>query len=750
MRQTTGGAVSSRVMTRSSISAIWLGLVTGVLGVLASLVPFVLELEENAGLDWLFLMRGGRSAPAEVVVVSIDGESAAAMNLHPDPDRWPRSLHADLLGRLHAAGAAVIGFDIIFDATRDPVLDLRLTEALQAAGNVILLERLRIETVPVGDALPALQLEKRVPPIPAFERAALATAPFPLPVVPVKVSQFWVFGRAHGDIATLPAMTLHAYALRAHDAFVELLHAVRPGLAPAVPSRDALLRTGTLTEAAIAIRGLFRDDPALADDLRARLAAGEPYSELVAALIDMYGGPESRYLNFYGPARVIRTIPYHEVLADDWDPAAADLRGKAVFVGFSERHQPEQQDAFYSAYSQRSGVNLSGVEIGATAFANLLERQSVRPLPIPAHLLVVFLWGFALGAALLLLPVRAGLGAAALAGPVYFGVAYQQFQAALWLPLMVPLFVQIPAALLGALGLKYAQARAHGARVRKALGYYLPARVANRIASQAGEVGASTQLLHGTCLVTDAEQYTALAENLPPQELHGLLNEYYAVLFREVELHGGFVSDVVGDSMVAVWASAEPDPAAHAKACRAALEMLRAVRRFNAAKGQLELPTRIGLHSGEVLLGDVGAESHFEYRAVGDIVSTASRIQSLNKQLDTRLLVSSETLADATGVVSRRLGRFLLVGKEVPIELHELLGSEGEVPPAELELIALFSAALETFNARRWAEAHAAFSRILERFPADGPSGFYARLGMKYLAQGPGPAWQGTVRIAEK
>jgi adenylate cyclase len=468
------------------------------------------------------------------------------------------------------------------------------------------------------------------------------------------------------------------------------------------------------------------------------------------ALIDMYGGPDSRYLNFYGPARIIRTIPYHEVLAETWDPTAAGLQGKAVFVGFSERHQPEQQDAFYSAYSQRSGVNLSGVEIGATAFANLLDGQSVRPLSIPAHLAVVFIWGFALALVLMLLPVRIGLGAAVLAGPMYFGLAYQQFQAAVWLPVMVPLFVQIPAALLGAFGLKYAQAKAQGARVRKALGYYLPARVADRLARQAGEVGVNTQLLHGTCLVTDAEQYTALAENLPPQELHGLLNEYYAVLFREVEVHGGFVSDVVGDSMVAVWASAEPDPAAHARACRASLEMLRAVQHFNASKGQRELPTRIGLHSGEVLLGDVGAESHFEYRAVGDIVSTASRIQGLNKQLDTKLLVSSETLADATGVVSRKLGRFLLVGKEVPVELHELLGNAGEVAPPELELIDLFTAALDTFNTRHWAEAHAAFSRILECYPTDGPSGFYARLGMKYLAQDPGPAWQGTVRIAEK
>ncbi len=91
--------------------------------------------------------------------------------------------------------------------------------------------------------------------------------------------------------------------------------------------------------------------------------------------------------------------------------------------------------------------------------------------------------------------------------------------------------------------------------------------------------------------------------------------------------------------MLAVWATTEPDLSLRSRACLAALDIASAVDRFNAASGRLALPTRIGLHSGQLLLGSVGAMDHYEYRAVGDIVNTATRLEGLNKHLGTRLLV---------------------------------------------------------------------------------------------------------------
>ena len=129
-------------MTRPA-KAVMLGLGTGILGILLSLLPFVLELEENAGLDWLFTTRGSRTPPADVVIVSIDRHSSDILGLPEEPENWPRAVHARLVERLVTAGAAVIVFDIFFREPRTPEGDAALAAAIDAAGNVILFEYIK-------------------------------------------------------------------------------------------------------------------------------------------------------------------------------------------------------------------------------------------------------------------------------------------------------------------------------------------------------------------------------------------------------------------------------------------------------------------------------------------------------------------------------------------------------------------------------------------------------------------------------
>ncbi len=123
------------------------------------------------------------------------------------------------------------------------------------------------------------------------------------------------------------------------------------------------------------------------------------------------------------------------------------------------------------------------------------------------------------------------------------------------------------------------------------------------------------------------------------------MNDYYGVLFRIVEEHGGEISDTAGDSMVAVWATAEPNPDVQRRALRASIAMIEAVEAFNRQRPSAPLPTRIGLESGELVIGNIGSEQRYEYRAIGDIVNTAARIQGLNAVLGTRVLVSAATLS---------------------------------------------------------------------------------------------------------
>jgi adenylate cyclase len=639
-------------------------------------------------------------------------------------------------------------FDLMFHEPRDASGDRRFAESIASAGNVVLLDRTEEDFLQVGSGGSA-RLERRTPPLPLFKSGALGSAAFVLPTVPVRVGQFWTFGRATTDTPSLPALAVQAHLLPHYEAFLELVEHVQPGATAEWPqSRSAVVAQRSLESAMSSIRRTFQGNPRLAAAARARLARESLTSEQRAgleSLLALYAGSSSRYLNYYGPARAVPTLPYDRVLSGS---GALDVAGKVAFVGLSESRQSEQQDDFYSVFSARTGVNLSGVEMGATAFANLVEQRALLPLPMPAQLALLLGLGVALGTALALLSLRGAIVVALVGSAAYFALGYWQFASHfVWLPLAVPLLVQVPLGFGVAAWWSYRDVSVQRERVRAALGYYVPRSLATRLAEQTVSLGAGRQLLHGTCLFTDAEQYTAVAERLRPEALAAFMNDYYRALFRVVEQHGGEISDTAGDSMVAVWASAEPDPAARARATQAALAILAAVDDFNRAQRIGRLPTRVGLESGELLLGNIGAEQRYEYRAIGDIVNTAARIQELNRSLGTRVLVSAATLDGTEGLPARAVGTFLLRGKRLPVAVHEPLAAG--VCALDGVALAEFAAALAAFRAADWEDAAARFGALVARVPADGPSRYYEALATRYRREPPGD-WTGAVRLGAK
>jgi adenylate cyclase len=317
----------------------------------------------------------------------------------------------------------------------------------------------------------------------------------------------------------------------------------------------------------------------------------------------------------------------------------------------------------------------------------------------------------------------------------------------LWLPLVVPLLVQLPAAFAVVLWWNYRALIEQRERVHTALGYYVPPAVARRLADESGPMGTNRRLLHGTCMFTDAEQYTTVSEALGPEELAALMNDYYRALFGVVERYGGEISDTAGDSMVAVWASAMPDAAMREQACRAGLAILDAVMTFNRAHGRWQLPTRVGLESGELVIGDIGAEQRYEYRAIGDIVNTASRIQGLNRVLGTRVLISGATLVGTSAMPVRDVGTFLLRGKRLPVQVHEPLAAA--TVSLDASAIASFAAALDAFRRGAWGQARDQFGALVARYADDGPSAYYYALSAQYEHQPP-MAWAGAIQVAVK
>lgn len=650
---------------------------------LALLLPSAGEVEQSLGLSALFALRGPTQAPSDVVVVALDERS------EPDPQRprsWSRRDHAAVVRHLARLGARIVCFDLTFATpSGDPAVDDDFAQALREAGNVLLAES--VHTVG-DDAL------VETPPLPLIADAALGYAPFLLPKE-ARVNRYWRhFARPTGGTPALPLLAHHAH----------------------------------------------RADAGEGADRRARVRRwmAEPTDGALA------------FLNFYGPPRSIDTVSHAAVLAHaqaDASRSTADLpplpsfSGKAVFIGYSPltaRAQDQFRDSYNTVYTRPDGLDLSGVEIAATAYANLAQGRTLQLVSPISGLLIVAAWGLCAGGLCRAWRPTHALPALALGICAYLAFAVQQFaDASRWWPVVVPCALQSSLALLTGVWLQQREAAHERTQIKHAFSYFLPAAAVEQLTRHVGPITSTNHVVFGACLATDVEKYTTLAEQMPPAALGELMNRYYAELFVPVERSHGAVVDIAGDAMVAVWAQGGAPSGPAALACGAALDIAAALDRFNAEpQGRPPMLTRLGLHTGDMLMGTIGGSGHYEYRAVGDVINTASRIQALNKVLGTRLLASAETVAGLTGFVIRPLGSFLLANKANPVSVVEVLGRDAEAAP-RMSLCSEFAEALAQVHQRHWQAARQCFEHILAREPGDGPSRFYAGQCARWAVEAP-------------
>jgi adenylate cyclase len=321
---------------------------------------------------------------------------------------------------------------------------------------------------------------------------------------------------------------------------------------------------------------------------------------------------------------------------------------------------------------------------------------------------------------------------------------------ATWLPLVTPLAVQAPLALFGGLLWQFVQERRGRERLHELLRDVLSPAVIDHLLNQFRTVAGAGRELYGTFVLTDIEGFVQVAGGQTPARTSDMLNDYFGLIFPPVEAHGGSVSDIVGDAMLAFWATPSPEAAARAAACRAALEIAALTRRPDALPGWPHLPTRIGLHAGPIALARVGGSRHHEYRAVGDAVNTVSRIEALGRHLGVKLLASEAAVEGLDDLLTRPLGRFLLAGRSAPLGVCELLGRAGGASDEQRRLGAEFAIALGAFAARRWDDATAEWIAILQRHPHDGPSRFYLARTRRLAAEPPPDSWDGVVCMDSK
>ena len=287
-------------------------------------------------------------------------------------------------------------------------------------------------------------------------------------------------------------------------------------------------------------------------------------------------------------------------------------------------------------------------------------------------------------------------------------------------------------------------------RIKTTFGQYVDPRIVrglleNRLTADGGQ----RQVM--SVFFSDLAGFTRMCEGLTPDTAVRFLNRCFALMAQVIQTRQGIIDKYIGDSVMAYWGQPFTDAEGHAAlCCEAALDQQARLDEFRAdlpnvlgvRQGLPQVEVRMGIATGEVLVGNIGSETARGYTVIGDTVNLASRLEQANKFYGTRILVSAETRGQAGEAFDfREIDSLRVAGRSEPERVHELLGHRGE---ADTELVARFDSGLAAYRARDWDAAEVAFRSCLEQVPGDRPSQvFLARIAA--FRQSPPPAdWDGV------
>ncbi len=248
-------------------------------------------------------------------------------------------------------------------------------------------------------------------------------------------------------------------------------------------------------------------------------------------------------------------------------------------------------------------------------------------------------------------------------------------------------------------------------------------------------------------LFSDIKGFTSLSEELSPEELVNILNEYLSTMTDVVFSHRGLLDKYIGDGIMAVYGAPLPQPDHARRACLTALDMMaeldRLMTRWETA-GRPRLSIRIGINTGYAAVGNMGSRKRFDYTVMGDAVNLASRLENLNKEYDTTCLVTEYTFERAKDDVAfRELDLVRIRGRHIPVKIYEMIGRKGQFPERE-QAAREFERGLSLIRARRWEEALAVFKAIQDATPGDIATEIYISRIEKAVSSPPSTEWDGV------
>jgi len=449
-------------------------------------------------------------------------------------------------------------------------------------------------------------------------------------------------------------------------------------------------------------------------------------------------------VNYHGPSKTYPYVSFADVTQKKFSAGA--FKDKIVLVGATATGMSDMRATPFGS------LDYPGVEIHANIIDNILNQQFLmRHAPqVIADVCAILFFGLPFGIVFALVPPRwLVTSVAVLAG--FMGLVYWAFLHGWWLNLIVPAVTLLANSGFVAL-YRVLFEEGEKRKVRGAFGQYVSPEVIRRVLEEPESVRPKKTSI--TVLFSDIRGFTTISESLDAQEMAGLLNDYLTEMTQIVFENRGTLDKYIGDAVMAFWGAPFAEPG-HADRCvRTALAMLDRLAELHPVwreKGQPILEIGLGINTGTASVGNMGSVLRYGYTAIGDAVNLAARLEGLNKEYSTRILITESTyitLQDQSMLV-RELDLIRVKGKLLPVTIYEVLSNQVAGQDG-FERVALFNQAREAYKTRDWKKARNYFEDVLHHWPNDGPARVFLARCDDYLAEEPPVDWEGVYVMKHK
>jgi adenylate cyclase len=651
------------------------------LGALAALIVLalaastdLLERQERTTYDWRMRLAARPDAVnKDIVLVEINDSTIRELEQYFGRWPWPRMAMAWVVDFLHRAPAKVVAIDVSL-SERDKVLkynidgdewsgyqsDQRFAEAVKQAGNVIMLADAVYEGIAGGEG------DKDAAKWNGSGYTGDLAVPRPLVLAPYQTLTDASAGLGHNFLTRDDDGPARRMA-----PFIKNGDKVLPSLGVA-----AALRAGGFTPADVTAQGRFlRIRDRYVPVLRQTVSGIEQHTMLInyraPALVK---APSGELVRPYPSYEFRHLFMSEEQLLTGQKPMIdpAVFKDKIVFIGFTASGL---MDVFGTPLSTEESGSMPGIQLHASMADSILANRFIKPATTRSRLATIFIAALTIGMLSAFLPFTTAAVAslAILGGWTWFTV--NAFEKGLWLNMVQPLAVGGLALFFGAAYQYFVEGK-EKRKVAKLFGRYVSRDVYAQLMANPDQAELGGRRREMSVLFSDIRGFTTVTERGNPEELVSQLNEYFSRMVEIVFKHKGTVDKFVGDMVMALFSAPLDDPEHANHAVQAAVEMVKELGELNrawVAKGMTPLDIGIGVNSGDMIAGNIGSSSIMSYTVIGDNVNLGARLESLNKDYKTRIIISEATRARLTAEFDiRPLGDVIVKGKSKAVQIFEV------------------------------------------------------------------------------